>query len=68
MRAFHLAGRCVGCGACAAACPAGIPLDLLNAALARSALNHFSHRAGLDSAGSPLQADFLPADQEDFIL
>ncbi len=27
-RAFHLAGRCVGCGECARACPAGIPLGL----------------------------------------
>ena len=29
-RAMHLAGRCVGCGECTRACPAGIPLGLLN--------------------------------------
>ena len=68
IRAFHLAGRCVGCGACTSACPAGIPLDLLNAAMARSALKHFSHRSGREAQGVPLQSDYLPADQEDFIL
>jgi coenzyme F420-reducing hydrogenase delta subunit/ferredoxin len=68
LRAFHLAGRCIGCGSCTSACPAGIPLDLLNAAMARSALKHFSHRAGVDSSGAPLQSDYLPNDTEDFIL
>ena len=68
LRAFHLAGRCVGCGACQEACPARIPLNLLSAAMARSALKHFGHRAGVDSKGVPLQSDFKPDDQEDFIL
>ncbi len=68
LRAFHLAGRCVGCGACQAACPAGIPLNLLGAALARSALRHFGYRAGADPQAPPLQADYRPNDQEDFIL
>ncbi len=68
VRAFHLAGRCVGCGACQEACPAGIPLNLLSAALARSALKHFGHRAGTDPTGPPLQSDFKADDREDFIL
>jgi coenzyme F420-reducing hydrogenase delta subunit/ferredoxin len=68
LRAFHLAGRCVGCGACQEACPAKIPLNLLGAAMARSALKHFGHRAGVDPKGAPLQSDFKPDDQEDFIL
>ncbi len=67
-RGFHLAGRCVGCGACQDACPAGIPLNLLSAAMARSALKHFDHRAGVDAKGVPLQSDFRPDDKEDFIL
>lgn len=67
-RAFHLAGRCIGCGACQEACPAGIPLNVLGAAMARSALKHFEHRAGVDPKAIPLQSDFRPNDQEDFIL
>ena len=35
MRAFHLAGRCTGCNACANACPMDIPLGLLNQKVAR---------------------------------
>ena len=68
VRAFHLAGRCVGCGACQAACPAGLPLMLLNAAMARSVRNRFAYRAGFTATGVPVQADFRPDDTEDFIL
>ncbi|MBI4871036.1 MAG: hydrogenase iron-sulfur subunit [Candidatus Riflebacteria bacterium] len=67
-RAFHLAGRCVGCGACQAACPGGLSLNLLGAALARSALAHFGHRASVDAAAVPLQADYRPDDPQGFIL
>jgi ferredoxin len=68
IRAFHLAGRCVGCGACHNACPAGIPLNLLNAAMARSALKNFGHRAGIDPKAAPLQSDYRQDDKETFIL
>ena len=67
IRAFHLAGRCVGCGACHDACPAGIPLNLLNAAMARSALKNFEHRAGIDPSAVPLQSDFRQDDKATFI-
>jgi coenzyme F420-reducing hydrogenase delta subunit/ferredoxin len=66
-RSFHLAGRCVGCGACEEACPAGIHLNLLGAALARSALRHFEFRAGVDPDQPPLQSAFRSDDPEDFI-
>jgi coenzyme F420-reducing hydrogenase delta subunit/ferredoxin len=68
VRAFHLAGRCVGCGACQAACPTGVPINLLGAAAARSALKHYGHRAGADPNAVPLQSDYKPDDKEDFIL
>jgi len=68
VRAFHLAGRCVGCGACQQACPAGIPLNVLNATLARSALRHFGQRAGVDPGATPLQADYKGQDPESFIV
>ncbi len=68
VRAFHLAGRCVGCGACQQACPVGIPLNVLNATLARSALRHFGQRAGVDPGATPLQADYKGQDPESFIV
>lgn len=34
-RAYHLAGRCTGCEACVSACPANVPLWLLNQKVAR---------------------------------
>jgi coenzyme F420-reducing hydrogenase delta subunit/ferredoxin len=67
IRAFHLAGRCVGCGACQAACPTGVAVNLLGAALARSGHAHFQHRAGADPLSPPLQADFRTDDREAFI-
>lgn len=68
IRASHLAGRCVGCGACQTACPAGLPLNVLGAAMARSAFKNFQHVAGADPDQVPLQSDFRPADREDFML
>jgi coenzyme F420-reducing hydrogenase delta subunit/ferredoxin len=67
VRAFHLAGRCIGCGACESACPAGIPINLLSAAMARSAWNHFGFRAGMAPGEPPLQAAFRSDDAEAFI-
>ncbi len=66
-RAFHHAGRCVGCGACTRACPAGIDLDLLNLSVARAAEKEFSYTAGSDACAPPLFGSWSPADKEEFI-
>jgi Fe-S oxidoreductase len=66
-RAFHLAGRCIGCDECTRACPAGIPLRLLNLSLARAAEGEFGYRAGVDPALPPLIGSFSADDQEGFI-
>jgi ferredoxin len=66
-RAFHLAGRCVGCGECTRACPAGIPLGLLNLTLARAAEKHFGYHAGMDPKVEPLIGSYALTDREDFI-
>jgi ferredoxin len=66
-RAFHLAGRCVGCDQCARACPAGIDLRLLNLALAKAAEAHFGYRAGLDRQAEPLIGGYSERDRESFI-
>jgi ferredoxin len=67
LRAFHLAGRCVGCSACAKACPAGIDLDLLNLTLAKAAEDNFQFRSGMKRNAEPLVGTFSPEDQERFI-
>jgi coenzyme F420-reducing hydrogenase delta subunit/ferredoxin len=66
-RAMHLAGRCVGCGECTGACPAGIDLRLLNLALARAAETQFGYRAGADPAVEPLIGRYSVEDKEAFI-
>lgn len=66
-RAFHLAGRCVGCDECTRACPAGINLRLLNQSLAKAAEDHFQFRAGVDLAADPIVGTYSLNDKEDFI-
>ena len=66
-RALHLAGRCVGCGECERACPADIPLGLLNAKLAAVVADRFDYRAGDDpSVPSPI-GTFRADDEQEFI-
>ncbi|MBE3120131.1 MAG: hydrogenase iron-sulfur subunit [Candidatus Atribacteria bacterium] len=53
-RAYHLAGRCVGCNECERACPMDIPIGLLNQKLAEEIEAAFDYRAGLTVAPSPI--------------
>lgn len=66
-RAFHLAGRCIGCDECTRACPAGIDLRLLNLSLARAAEENFGFRAGMDPEAEPVVGSFSLQDKEGFI-
>ncbi|MDO4557369.1 MAG: 4Fe-4S dicluster domain-containing protein, partial [Planctomycetia bacterium] len=66
-RAFHLAGRCVGCGQCSSACPMGIDLQLLNLTLAQAAEKHFEgYRAGVTPL-DPVIGTYNVGDKEEFI-
>lgn len=66
-RAFHLAGRCVGCEECVRVCPAQINLRLLNLSVARAAEEQFGSRAGTDPTAEPVTGSYSLADREDFI-
>jgi formate dehydrogenase (coenzyme F420) beta subunit len=66
-RAFHLAGRCVGCDECTRACPAGIDLRLLNLSLAKAAEENFNFRAGMDPDADPIIGAYSQQDHEEFI-
>jgi L-lactate utilization protein LutB len=53
-RAYHLAGRCIGCDECQRACPMDIPVSLLNMKLAQEMQTHFGFQAGLAPEPSPV--------------
>jgi formate dehydrogenase (coenzyme F420) beta subunit len=58
MRAFHLAGRCVGCDECERVCPVNIPLGLLNGKMRKDLLETFDFRAGISPDAVPPLATF----------
>lgn len=53
-RAYHLAGRCIGCNECERVCPMSIPISLINHKLAEEMKNYFNYEAGLAIQPSPL--------------
>ncbi|MFC1585699.1 4Fe-4S binding protein [Fibrobacterota bacterium] len=67
IRAMHLAGRCVGCGACARACPMDIKIDLVNRKLAKVVQERFDYKAGKDIKAPFPMASFKLDDKEEFI-
>jgi formate hydrogenlyase subunit 6/NADH:ubiquinone oxidoreductase subunit I len=67
IRAFHLTGRCIGCGECERACPMDIPLMLLNQKMAKEVAEQFGYVSGMDYGAEPALATFDPKDHEDFI-
>ncbi len=68
VRAFHLAGRCVGCGNCESVCPVDIPLMLLNRRIASEIADRFDYFAGLTQNQQPVLASFKQDDPQEFIL
>jgi len=66
-RAMHLAGRCINCGDCAAACPVGIPLNVLTQMLAREVAGQFGLHAGTSSKKEYVLSTFKTDDKETFI-
>ncbi|MCU0613252.1 MAG: 4Fe-4S dicluster domain-containing protein [Candidatus Eisenbacteria bacterium] len=67
VRAMHLAGRCIGCGACARACPVDIPLNLLNQVIEEEIAGQFDARAGLSASASYALSTFTTGDKDTFI-
>ncbi len=67
IRAFHLSGRCIGCGECERVCPMDIPLSLLNRKMAMTAKKEFDYSPGLSLDAPTLVGTYNSKDREDFI-
>jgi len=68
MRTFHLAGRCVGCGACTRACPQGVNLRLFLDKLRLDAQEVFGYTAGVDPEAQPPLRTYRQDDPNDTFL
>ncbi|PNX51638.1 MAG: coenzyme F420 hydrogenase [Thermoplasmata archaeon M9B2D] len=66
-RAFHVAGRCTGCGECERVCPMDIPLMLLNRKILKEIKELFEYTPGLSVDETSLLAIYKPDDPEDCI-
>ena len=66
-RALHLAGRCVDCGECERACPAGIPLGLLNRKVAQIVAARYGYVVTDDPAKPTPIGTYRLDDGQEFI-
>jgi formate dehydrogenase (coenzyme F420) beta subunit len=67
IRAFHLSGRCIGCGECERVCPMDIPLSMLNRKMAMTAKKEFDYSPGLSLDSPTLVGNYNMKDRQDFI-
>ncbi len=67
MRALHLAGRCVDCGACIEACPVGVDVRYLFKRMEREVRERFGYESGRALDEKPPLAGYGTDDPEDFI-
>jgi ferredoxin len=68
VRAMHLAGRCVACGACSSVCPMGIDLNFITRKLEKIVKERFDFTSGLDTETLPPMMTFSMEDEEEFML
>ena len=68
IRAFHMAGRCVACGACSSVCPVGIDLNMITRKLEKIVKTRYDFTAGLDAETLPPMMNFKMEDTEEFML
>ncbi len=68
IRAVHLAGRCVGCGACSSVCPMGINLNFINRKLEEIVKRRFDFVSGVDLETVPPMMTQKMNDKQEFIL
>jgi formate dehydrogenase subunit beta len=67
IRAYHLTGRCSGCGECDRVCPVDIPLRLINTRMLDEVEAAFAFVPGTDPDAEPALAAFQPDDAAEFV-
>ncbi|MBL7223117.1 MAG: 4Fe-4S dicluster domain-containing protein [Candidatus Brocadiae bacterium] len=67
VRAFHMAGRCTECGACARACSMGIDTRLLTRKLGQEVEDLYGYRSGESADVLPALSAFDMDDAQDFL-
>jgi formate dehydrogenase subunit beta len=67
VRIYHVAGRCLDCGACARACPMDIDIRILGRKLAKEIQELYDYESGLDDDSLPLLGTYRPNDPQGFI-
>jgi len=65
-RMFHQIGRCVGCDACARACPMGVDLRILTRKLREDAKELFGYEPGSSKDQMNMLSQFKGTDSDGF--
>jgi len=68
VRALHLTGRCVDCGACSRACPMEINLRALTKKTEKIVKERFNYEAGTSLEEVPVLGTFKPEDSQEFVI
>ncbi len=68
VRAFHLSGRCIGCGECERACPMDIPLSLLNRKMAETAKEAYAYVSGRSLETPTLVGSYDVKDSDELFM
>lgn len=68
LKAYHTAGRCIGCGTCERVCPMNIPLTNLYKKVEKDVIELFDYKPGLNEEDKPLFSVYKEDDTNENIL
>lgn len=67
-RAFHLAGRCVDCGACDRACPENLDIHVIYRKLRKTVFDRWGVKSGMNLGEKAILGSYDLKDSEEFIV